>query len=377
MGHDTADAAKAPQDLGTDALCDKPITGAERALGTFPLERISSLILRFLNRLKVTGKSPHTIAAYRNDLGLFARFLRDLGIDPTHAGHPSAPLDQMWAGFLESQGRASAASRRRAQMSIRTFLRFLVEGEVIQGSPLLCTKSPEQPAGSLFAVTPQHFRKLCNHLERQHKSGDSKALRDLALVLVLGRAGLKASEAATLAWRDVHLPELAGDRSAPRATLVVRSEERPRLIPLDPFCQKILQEHLRTSLAQTTCESPEQQQESSVFFGYQNMTRRPSPKAMQRHSVKFIIHELCQDTLTINYNAESFRNHAILCWLAKGLSSERVAKLAGYASLQSLERFLTPASTLQDFRRKPLHGQGTPTHERETSHQDNRSLRDP
>jgi site-specific recombinase XerD len=263
-------------------------------------------------------------------------------------------------------------------MSVRTFFHFLVEAEVISGSPLLSTRSPSQPQGHLFCVQPAHFRKLCRHLDSLAKLGDRKALRDLALVLVLGHAGLKASEAAALRWEDVHLPPPKPKSSGGR--LIVRNAEKVRMVPLDVQTHRTLLAH-----RQAVCQehNPQLVNDSeplgslSVFFGYQNMTRRPSLKAMQRHSVKFILYELCRDILDIPYNSESFRNHAILGWLGKGYDSERVADLAGYASLQSLERFLTSSSTLDANRRRRETRPRTRTDERTGHAETDRSLRDP
>jgi len=48
----------------------------------FKTDKLVPLLLRFLNRLKQTGKSVHTISAYRNDLSLFCQFLAGEKIDP-------------------------------------------------------------------------------------------------------------------------------------------------------------------------------------------------------------------------------------------------------------------------------------------------------
>ena len=159
--------------------------------------------------------------------------------------------------------------------------------------------------------------------------------------------------------------------------LVVRTGEHSRLVPLDGACRRALEQHRSMQMAPAEeWQATETLNDSTVFFGYQNMTRRPSPKGMQRHSVKFIIYELCRDIIGTAYNSESLRNHAILSWIAKGYSASRVAELAGYSSIQSLERFLTVPSTQAAFRRRRV-GPGVGTDERESGDQENRELRDP
>lgn len=356
---------------------DTELTSARsQAPARFPLERYNSLVLRFLNRLKVSARSAHTIAAYRNDLNLFGRFLKDTGLDPTLPSVGSGLLVEHWVFFLETHGRHSPASMRRAQMSVRTFLHFLVESKTIIGSPLLISKSPKQPRSDLFCMPTEDFRRLADQLGALARKGDGKALRDLALVLVLGKAGLKASEAAALSWEDLALPE------STKGTLIVRSGEKSRIVPIDLQTTRALRDLRGQGQApkvkpgpgeNAKNEGPEQRRES-VFFGFQNVSRKPSQKAIQRHSIKFIIYELCQAYFDIAYNSESLRNHAILCWFKKGYDTERIADLAGYSSLQSLDRFLTPDLTLANFRRKHSSKQDAEKNERRGATQANRKL---
>ena len=376
MQSDEAEVSQGPEELGLNSGVNP-----RSIAGPFPLERYNSLVLRFINRLKVSGRSAHTISAYRNDLSLFGRFLKDTGLDPTQPSSAGGSLTDHWVFFLETHGRHSPASMRRAQMSVRTFLHFLVESKTIIGSPLLISKSPKQPRSDLFCMPADDFRKLADQLGAMARKGDGKALRDLALVLVLGKAGLKASEAAALAWDDLSLPESG------KGTLVVRSGEKSRIVPMETQTTRALRE-LRNRLTQSTGSIPGssqidnlgQKNESprprgeSVFFGFQNISRKPSQKAIQRHSIKFIIYELCQSFLNIAYNSESLRNHAILCWFKKGYDSERIADLAGYSSLQSLDRFLTPDLTLANFRRNRPSKQHAEKNERSGATQANRKL---
>jgi site-specific recombinase XerD len=372
MQSDEAVVSQGPEELGLNSG-----TTPQAILGPFPLERYNSLVLRFLNRLKVSGRSAHTISAYRNDLNLFGRFLKDTGLDPTLPSSAGGSLTDHWVFFLETHGRHSPASMRRAQMSVRTYLHFLVESKTIVGSPLLISKSPKQPRSDLFCMPADDFRKLTDQLGAMARKGDGKALRDLALVLVLGKAGLKASEAAALAWEDLSLPDSG------KGTLVVRSGEKSRIVPMETQTTRALRD-LRNRQTQWTestqvdsdnpkNESPRPRRES-VFFGFQNISRKPSQKAIQRHSIKFIIYELCQSFLSIAYNSESLRNHAILCWFKKGYDSERIADLAGYSSLQSLDRFLTPDLTLANFRRNYPSKQHAEKNERSGATQANRKL---
>jgi site-specific recombinase XerD len=341
----------------TDELSPEAHQGpAKRGLAP---ERLTPLLLRFLNRLKVTGRSVHTISAYRNDLNLFCSFLRATQYDLS-MGSPRM-VDE-WLHFLSSHGRHSQASQRRALMSIRTFLHFLIESKVIAASPFLETRSPKQPRSELFCILPTHFRKLCTSLRQAAAAGDEKAIRDLALVTILGRCGLKASEAAGLSWKDVEW------NPSGKGNILVRTGKRVRMVPMDAESSSAL------SALRTLTEHHES---SSVFFGFQNITRRPNGKSMQRHGIKFIIYQLCEELLGIPYNSESLRNFAILNWLKKGWDIQKIADLAGYSSLQSLERFAPQDSTLALFRRQRDRRGGPQSDDQRASTQTDRQIRDP
>jgi integrase/recombinase XerD len=309
------------------------------AAGVFQLEKLSTYLLRFLNRLKTSGKSSHTITAYRNDLSLFSEFLVEKRFDPRSHG---VNLRDEWDHYLHAHGRNSQASVRRAFMSVRTFLHFLVAEGLIEGSPLLEVKSPKQPSHDLMRCLPAQFRALVVELKRRSGQGDEKAVRDLALILILGQAGLKASEAAQLSWGDV----MTGGEGEGGTLRVPGSGER--LVPLAKDARDAL-EALRALRLRLGLEAGPR---SKLFFGYLNVSRRTRTPSLHRHGIKFVVYEACEEILHIPYNSESLRNHAILRWLEQGLTAQRVADLAGYSSLHSLERFARADKALRKPRRR-------------------------
>ena len=73
---------------------------------------------------------------------------------------------------------------------------------------------------------------------------------------------------------------------------------------------------------------------------------------MHRHGIKFVVYEVCEEILGVPYNSESLRNHAIMKWLDQGLSVQKVADLAGYSSLNSLDRFSLLSRGIRKSRRQ-------------------------
>lgn len=301
----------------------------------FRTDKLTPLLLRFLNRLKQTGKSVHTISAYRNDLSIFCQFLAEEKIDPRDF---QSQFQERWTHYLTQHGRKSAASVRRALMSSRTFLHFLIKEKVIERSPLLEAKSPRQPNHDLLVVRPEHYFQLTHHLTSSDRRDDPKAVRDLALIQLLGECGLKASEAAQVKWCDILFE---GNPDSDTASVSVRiAGQNERVIKADSHVCATLHKLKIARLALSLSAEPQ----DKLFYGFLNVSRRLKSGGLHRHGVKFVIYEVCEEVLGIPYNSESLRNHAILRWLELGLGTQQVAQLAGYSSLNSLERFRAKAN---------------------------------
>jgi integrase/recombinase XerC len=327
----------------TDSRDDNAALTAGECQG-FSLVRLNNYLLRFLNNLKKSGKSTHTLAAYRNDLMLFSKFLLEENRDPSAW---SDQLSAAWSDYLKLHGRNSAASVRRALLSVRTFLHFLIQEKVIASSPLLEAKSPRQPTHDLLITLPGHFQSLTKFLSRRAHLGDEKSVRDMAIILLLGKCGLKASEAANLKWGDVSVLRADSREGSLRGSVLVRgSNERSLTIDSETALALENLKELRANLGLPTDRG------AALFFGYLNLTRQTRTNSLHRHGIKFVVYEACQDILGIPYNSESLRNHAIATWLRMGLSNQRVAELAGYSSLNSLERFSLDSRTIRIPRRQ-------------------------
>lgn len=311
----------------------------------FSFDKLSMLLVRFVNQLKKTGKSSNTISAYKNDLGLFCEFLAEKQISPDNY---NIPTQEYWLTFLKENGRQSQASLRRAQMSIRSFLHFLVSEKIIFKSPFLEIKSPKQPPSVLLTVPNEKFSILCRTLKQKALTGDAKAVRDWTLVLVLGECGLKASEVANLSWGDIW-PEVEEPKQGDAIAGCLRIVgEQDRLVPYSVELAQALNmlRVIRTELDLSMAL------DAKLFFGYLNVSRKTRTDYLHRHGIKFVIYEVCSDILGVPYNSESLRNYAILKWLNQGLDNEKVARLAGYSSLNSLERFLKCSAKKKSSRRK-------------------------
>ncbi len=278
----------------------------------------ASLVLRFLNTLRKNGRSVNTLSAYRNDINLFMEFLHQNQMNPE-----DYQSQEEWLHFLKQKGRNSHASVRRALMSIRSFFHFLVQEKMLAAAPSLDWKSPVQPKHDLLIVTNKHFQEIKNALFKEAQTKNPRGVRDLVLFLLLGEYGLKATEAAVLTWGDVTLNtlNLKGQRAR---NLEISSELTVALEDL-----RTLRKELHLSI----------HPQDFIFYSIKTNTHEQVSDGFHRHSLKSAVYTFCQRTVSTPYNAESLRNYAIKTLMESQKSPEALARFAGYASLNSLERF--------------------------------------
>ena len=205
------------------------------------------LVTRYLAYLEGPRRaSPHTIAAYRNDLSDFVRFLSRLGRALGEVDHPTL---RTYLANLETRGLQRTSIRRRASV-IRRFYRFLEREGVVARNPAELLTLPKGRSRLPKVLKPVEVGRLLLEAETATvpHSGEAprpEAWRDLALVEVLYDAGLRAGEACALVLDDLDLA---------RGWLRVEKGKggRDRVVPLaDPAAIAIeaYLEHGRPALA--------------------------------------------------------------------------------------------------------------------------------
>ena len=142
------------------------------------------------------GVSPHTLAAYRRDLGDFLAFL-----DRRRTLLAVTPDDVVaYLGALRARGLRSSSAARRLS-ALRGFYRHLVrEGELA----LDPTELIERPR--LSRPLPKTLsRDTAGALVEAPDTGSVRGLRDRALLEVLYATGMRASECLGLRTEDLNL----------------------------------------------------------------------------------------------------------------------------------------------------------------------------
>ncbi len=188
---------------------------------------------RYLDYLAVErGLSPHSLAAYRRDLGLYRAYLDAAGIDS-----PLAATAEDLAAFVAwireqrtSAGRSYApATVARTLVAVRGLHKFLLREGLADDDPSVEVTGPRPRRPLPKALTQSQTEALL-----AAPSGDDPvALRDRALLEVLYAAGLRITELVDLDVDDVDL--------SARTVRCIGKGDRERVVPLGRMAQRAVE----------------------------------------------------------------------------------------------------------------------------------------
>jgi integrase/recombinase XerD len=163
-------------------------------------------IQRFLDHLTVErGLSPHTVAAYRRDLGRYAAFLRERGITDGRKVDERDVAAHVARASAATHGDGKpyrATSVVRALSSVRAFHRFLVREGQMRTDPTASVVRPKLPRSLPKPLSVEDVARVL-----AAPDGSAKGLRDRAVLETLYGAGLRISELVGLDVDDVDLEE--------------------------------------------------------------------------------------------------------------------------------------------------------------------------
>jgi len=150
----------------------------------------------YLQALEVgRGYSPHTIAAYRQDLEQFAAFLEE-------EGRPWLPVDRpdvrRFLARLQERGLSPATIARKVA-ALRSFYGYLVRRGVLPTHPLRALGTPKVPGRLPRFLTVEETVALLMAPDLRTPQG----LRDRAILELLYGGGLRVGELVALDLGDV------------------------------------------------------------------------------------------------------------------------------------------------------------------------------
>ena len=276
-------------------------------------------VVAFLTHLeKERQVSPHTLKAYRRDLGAFAEYLdRYYG-----GGWDFARVDRLgirgFLGELQRQGLAKR-SMARALSAVRSLYRFLHIHHGLDRSPVRAAKAPKLGRRLPGYLDRNRTEALFQAAESRVGASDPTGGRDLAILELFYSSGLRLSELTGLDLVDL---DLLSDQ------VKVRGKGRKeRLVPLGSRASQALRRYLEEREALVRRPQAERQ---AVFLGPGG--RRLTPRTVQR-----IVHRALGAVGADGLRTHSLRHTFATHLLDAGADLRAVQELLGHASLSTTQ----------------------------------------
>ncbi|MDN5924285.1 MAG: site-specific integrase, partial [Xanthomonadales bacterium] len=162
-------------------------------------DNLARRIEGYLARLQARQMSPHTLSAYRRDLGKLQHWMQSEGIE--HFADLSA--DRL-RGLIASEHRAGLApkSLHRLLSACRGLFRDLVREGELGGDPSAGLRAPKLRRKLPEVLDADEARALV-----ELPGDDVLAVRDHAMLELLYSSGLRLAELAALRWGDIDLAD--------------------------------------------------------------------------------------------------------------------------------------------------------------------------
>lgn len=194
---------------------------------------MNNLISQFLNYLTVErGFSPRTVEAYRHDLGKFVEFLND-----SHRPDITSITKDNVREFLSQQASTNGAvTRARKLSSIKSFFKYLGREGIIEANPVSDIEAPKLPEKEPSYLTREEYKDLIAAVRKE--ATPFYLSRDLAIVILLLRTGIRLSELVGLTLNKINLQNGS-------SSIKVRGKgNKERIIPLADEAVQVLEKYL-------------------------------------------------------------------------------------------------------------------------------------
>jgi len=191
---------------------------------------VDELIDKFLNYLLVEkGLSPNTIESYSRDLQKFVLYLEKNNISDLNQVTALEVIDFLLA--LKSKGLASKTTGRNLS-ALRTFFKFLLQGNYLSVDPTLNIDSPkiQLRLPSILSIAEVESL-LC-----QPDVKTTRGLRDRAMLELLYATGVRVSELINIKLNNLNL-EIG-------YLIAYGKGSKERIIPIGESAKKYLKEYL-------------------------------------------------------------------------------------------------------------------------------------
>ncbi|RAI95261.1 tyrosine-type recombinase/integrase [Algoriphagus yeomjeoni] len=178
------------------------------------------MIDSFINYLEFEKKaSPHTVDAYRRDLGQFEEFV-SLSFEINEISEAKHPELRAWVIDLVDSG-LSTTSVNRKIATLRSYYKFLLRSRIISTDPTYKLKGLKNPKKLPEFVQEEAIKSV---LDESVYEPTFEGQRDKMVMEFLYLTGVRLSELIGLQWSDINLIE--------DSVKVLGKRKKERIIPI-------------------------------------------------------------------------------------------------------------------------------------------------
>lgn len=276
-------------------------------------------LLAFLEFLKHDYKySDNTIAAYRNDLSQFLRYLEAEASDHVKDwGDVTAEDISSYVVYMKERPRPYAASSiARKVAAVKSFFNFLFARSIVPTNPTAEIDSPKVKKRLPTTLTSEEVEAL---LAAPKRRDTPKNLRDTALLTMLYSTGMRVTEVVSLSVNDVDMEA--------RVLLSPARDGEMRELPLDKALTEALTHYLNNGRPYLL-KTPD---EEALFLNHrgQQLTRQGLWLIIKAYARKAKL----STAVTPHTLRHSFAAHK----LNSGADIEEIQHLLGHANISTTQ----------------------------------------
>jgi integrase/recombinase XerC len=277
----------------------------------------------YLDELRRTGSSEHTVRAYESDLRQFLEYFSPEGVEPPAlAEFDVLKLREWLAGLYDQQ--LDRISMRRKLAALRSFFKHVVRQGILKTNPARLVLTPKAAKKLPVVMTAEQANTLVDGVSTGQAQA-AWATRDRAMLEFLYGCGLRASELVGMNLDDIDFTE--------RWVRVRGKGRKERQVPYGSKAAAALERYLPERSAATETS------ELAVFLNRHG--RRITTRGLQG-IVKLYALLVSGDT---SIHPHSFRHAFATHLLSDGADLRAVQELLGHARLSTTQKYTQLALT--------------------------------
>jgi integrase/recombinase XerD len=270
--------------------------------------------LMFLDTEK--GYADNTIAAYRNDLTQFLRYLEEKDSISSWAEVDKDTIISYVLNLKEREYTSSTVARKVA--AIKSFFHYLMAEKVVSDDPTATLDSPKVKKRLPKAISREDIEQL---LAAPAQGTSAKSQRDHALLELLYASGMRVTELVSLDVSDVNLASHSVRVRGKKAS------SKERIIPVGDRALDALQIYVNKGRMQLV-RDPE---EPALFLNHRG-------QRLTRQGLWLIIkHYVDEVGISEDVTPHTLRHSFAAHKLSQGKSLQDIQKLLGHANISTTQ----------------------------------------